>query len=1618
MKKISALKIILCLAAILVVLFSFVACNESGSTEEVTVKEIVVVSAPDAPYLKDDPNVYLGDVVLKAVYSNKKEVKFNLEDGMLSGEDRRKFYEKAGRYTVAVNYDGGVGYYAFEVVDVTKEGNFLASFYSRGGTEIKSKACKEVVAFTVPEREGYTFDGWFADPEFTADGKVAEWGTRAVEPYTLTSNTAFYAKWIDNRVCTVKFVDSDGTVLYEEKIHYGEKIDVKAFDYPEERVVPGKTFISWNVTNGDPDEVTADMTIRATFRVEKCMLKLVYANTDGKETTIERTFDYGTRFEVGDYVVPVKEGYDSRFVVYVNHAEDEDAESGKKVFTELSEDKVVVLTEEYTTICPEYTILTYDIVIWNGKENQTYANLKSGEIELERVYENKASLKNFTAEWNGSFDFSEHKQDPDIGSPAAIRDENGTVGYKSEWCFVVNDSNNNEIRYNEEGFIWNEAKQIFEAPAQREEGESAGEWTLRDADKNYIALIKGGVATGIKNNVIVKALYTKKTYNVRLVRQENGSQKTLVTFKAKYLSDINVYDTACYPHKPNETKIFPELDVTGYTINDATFLTKTLSGFDPSDASVNKEKLYLKENTSLEIKKLALDGGYYETSGESTAADEEDWIVEWYDGALFDSAAIDFNGGATVEVNGDTSLYCKDVDQRKYELLFYYDYNFDHGNYDQAAVNPIVGKQYYTENEKITPPTPENVTCTINGVTLTYTFVGWYDVSYKTYLQTGNRGKLLADRTNQTAFSSRTNSVYYYAHYESTGIISVEIYDKTQSIAFIGKPGYENYGVADKTIAYTLSKGSLFDLSMVYKGQSTGTSVNVSGQYYYDGYKKNTFFGNVFTDGKYKQTASDGTETLITVIDVNGTATGLKNYLESLFGNTDTKQTIKSVRIIVDAMLAAYDDAVVSLYLHNYEYSAGKAYQKAEYEYYLTKFANALESDVTTLGNEYESVCSLGESMQNAVAKVFAGEAKKTLDKLGSVDEFIGFYAKMLKKLYDNGFTDKHTGLNGIGYGTQDTFDVNGVSTYNKLLTVSHILSEYEDLLTDKESYSIMSVTPRYDTSVKDLNEAYDYTVADPKYVFSGWYSDAAYTQLVQTEFSPLTFVLSEDCKLYAKWTDITKGTEGLVYEEVTVEENGATVNGYVLVDFVNRTQYEELGYGGEHYYVTANDAGAIPELISGDIELAIPAAIDKYLDKTADALSESDWSKAFSKYMVIRNGSYVPASAERDENEKYYVKKEYPVVGVKKGALDSYASQICKITIPLNLYYVEDGAFRNCNATSFEQIAAKDGETARETVFVHENKGIYGNTGLLRVTGKTSEYSFVSSGTELTLKAYAAENAADVYALTAWTKRIGDYAFAGARNLVAVNNVISVVSFGDYAFKGASKLKGFDGDGVKLPANAEKIGMECFAQCSSVESVTAANGSKLRFVGKDAFIKTKWLETKKGVVSLRFIDENGLSTGIIIGYYSNSFVQSAYDGNESGTFKYDENGTVSASGTYSGITSDDILVLISGGKVYKVIVRYDVKFVSPNAFEKLDACVYDFKSVKAIGDEAFSSCASLERITINDAFNGESLDLGKNVFSGRGEKFDMVFSSDTVMNTVTSGENWDEYDVIIKKTA
>lgn len=1599
MKKISVLKIIVLAVFTAIFALAAFACTEKEA-EEPTVKSITVISAPEGAYLKGDTNIILSDVILEVVYTNKDTIKIELDDSMISGTDRLKF-QQAGRHTVAVNYDGGTGFYTFEVVDVAAEGKFVASFYSRGGSDVKSVAGTSITAFSIPEREGYTFDGWYPDAAFDSDGGILSWGERAVEPYTLTKNTAFYAKWIDKRVCTVRFYDYDNSVIYEEKIHYGEKIDVDAFEYPDELVTEGKTFIGWNVTNGSANNVTVDLIVKANFSVEKCIVKVVYANTNGETIDVERTFDYGTEFAVGEgtiYVKPEKEGYTSRFVYYVNHAEDNETEDGEKLYEEMPADNTITLTEPYTTIRPEFTILTYKIIIFNGKETQTKTNLKNGAPELERTYENAAASRDFTVDWNTGFDFSEHTQEPDISSPTLLYDDNGIVGYTGQWCYLSYDTDGNEILYNGSGMIWSEERQIFLSPEERPEGESDSLWTLNDTDGNYIATIRNGKLTEIRGDVTVKALYIKKTFDVKLVRQENGAQKTLVTFKVKYLADINIYDMTCYPHSPEidgTATMFPAKDVTGYVISDNAFKLKAgLNEYNPSIEGTDIEKLFLKENTDLTVKKQSEEGGYYVTNEVPEYNEEEDWTVEWYKNAGFTSEKVDFKTGETVEIGDAASFYCKDTDNRKYEVMFFYTYDFATDNYLNAGVYPKAGQEYYTENESITPPiTNETVTASINGVVAPYVFIGWYDSPYGLYLKTGYRGKELTD------FTARKSATYYYAHYECTKTVNVRIFDRTQSTAFIGFTElgldgypYEECLVADNTIAYNLPVGEIFDLSMIYKGKSDGTQSTLSGQIYYDNVKCNEFYQTYYLGA-------------------------LKNYLETTFGTIDN---INAIKRVTDAFAADYRNAVSTVYAHDYAgYTTGDG---GEYEYYLTVFDNAGAAGITDFPTEYANIAARGNNIKTALDT--AGYTDELMARIGDVTEFIGNYAGLLASLYENGFRDKHTNFVGLSYFNTDNFSLyeGELSTYAKLVTVSKILERYADFLTTYENYDLKEESPKYSSSAIDLNHAYGYNgISEIKYTFSGYYADAAYTNVYEAEFENLAFALENDVRLYAKWTDVTRGTEGLVYEEVSFYDGGELKYGYVLVDFVNAKQYSAKGYGQEenkdYYYVTTNDAGAVPETILTDnLELQIPASIDKYLDKTAEAAAETDWATAYKNYFVLSNGTYVQATATFDGGIKYFTRVEggYHVIGIKAGALDNYAQYIETVTVPLNLYFLEEGAFRNCNLVKFERIPPKEGETELSYVIIDSDRAIYQNEACpyTQIKGKKSGYEF-GAAEQKTLVAYTVDfELLSEYNLLAGTEKIGAYAFANAIYLTSVKGTENLVRIGERAFRNNAVLVTFGNVNGKITIDNKLnyIGEEAFAHCTGISLVEATDGAVLAFVGKDAFSRTNWYDAKKGIKILRFADDEGRNTGIILGYYTGA-LGADYD-----ETMYDENGAENASGEYFGIKADGATLLMTdGGAVAHVIIDFEVKFISESAFAALNAKKYTFvKGVKEIGKEALSGHANLEEIVFNEAYGTQGTDLGENVFYGRGTKITVTFASNEVKEIVTSGRNWNAYEEIL----
>lgn len=63
---------------------------------------------------------------------------------------------------------------------------------------------EDTLTFVAPEREGYLFEGWFTDPEFTTAATGIAAGT--------TGDMTFYAKWSEAIVYTITYIPNGGTV--------------------------------------------------------------------------------------------------------------------------------------------------------------------------------------------------------------------------------------------------------------------------------------------------------------------------------------------------------------------------------------------------------------------------------------------------------------------------------------------------------------------------------------------------------------------------------------------------------------------------------------------------------------------------------------------------------------------------------------------------------------------------------------------------------------------------------------------------------------------------------------------------------------------------------------------------------------------------------------------------------------------------------------------------------------------------------------------------------------------------------------------------------------------------------------------------------------------------------------------------------------------------------------------------------------------------------------------------------------------------------------------------------------------------------------------------------------
>lgn len=106
------------------------------------------------------------------------------------------------------------------------------------------------VLYTPEQEAGRTFLGWFTDPELTVpfDGSQG-----------ITSDVTVYGKWKVEQF-TVTFVDSDGNVISEQTVDYGDSAVPPAADE-----IPDKDGYSFSGWSGSYDNVTSDLVLTAEY---------------------------------------------------------------------------------------------------------------------------------------------------------------------------------------------------------------------------------------------------------------------------------------------------------------------------------------------------------------------------------------------------------------------------------------------------------------------------------------------------------------------------------------------------------------------------------------------------------------------------------------------------------------------------------------------------------------------------------------------------------------------------------------------------------------------------------------------------------------------------------------------------------------------------------------------------------------------------------------------------------------------------------------------------------------------------------------------------------------------------------------------------------------------------------------------------------------------------------------------------------------------------------------------------------------------------------------------------------------------------------------------------------
>ena len=248
------------------------------------------------------------------------------------------------------------------------------SFNSMGGSSVQAitiEKGKPISLPTAPTKEGYVFDGWYYDENYSTAYKVSD---------TFTSNTTLYAKWNENKKQFTNIVFNDQTFSYDGTPHslsisgYPEGTDV-SFDIPNSQTLVGvyKITATLSKVGYETKTYSATMTIdKGIIDTSKFVFEDKEFQQDGTPKSLELIGDlpYGVTVEY----INNNQTLDGVYTVTAHFVYD------KNLYYEVSD-----MTATMTIVTP---LVSYNIHyelnkgVNSGKNPSTYLSPNENEIKL------------------------------------------------------------------------------------------------------------------------------------------------------------------------------------------------------------------------------------------------------------------------------------------------------------------------------------------------------------------------------------------------------------------------------------------------------------------------------------------------------------------------------------------------------------------------------------------------------------------------------------------------------------------------------------------------------------------------------------------------------------------------------------------------------------------------------------------------------------------------------------------------------------------------------------------------------------------------------------------------------------------------------------------------------------------------------------------------------------------------------------------------------------------------------------------------------------------------------------------------------------------------------------